>query len=107
MCRHWSVWPTCDSYVVCIWHLHVIYVLCMCGLGVSFEQYVVACIGECGVSVVNRLNVRGVYLSRGWCICVLCVVYPLCICGVNLFVLHQYCLCGVCLVLCAVFVVLV
>ena len=84
----------CEIYLLYVW-LSVIYVQC------------VVCIGECGEIGVNRLSVHGVYLSRGWCICVLCVVYPLCICGVILFVLHLYCLCGVCLVLCAVFVVLV
>lgn len=69
-----------------------------------YVQCVVVCIGECGEIGVNRLSVHGVYLSRGWCICVLCVVYPLCIHGVNLC---YTCLCGVCLslILCGVFVV--
>ena len=39
--------------------------------------------------VVNMLSVCGVCLSRLWCICVLCVVYSLCMGGVTL--LHMYC----------------
>lgn len=59
----------------------------------------------CELCAVKRLSVHGAYLSRGWCICVLCVAYPLCICGVNLFVLQLYYLCAVYLILCGVFVV--
>ena len=90
----------------------------MCGLGVIYVQCVLVCIGECGEIGLNRLSVHGVYLSRGWCICVLCVVYPLCIHGVNLcytclcvvFVFDiVWCVYGACLVcvmcICCVFYV--
>ena len=48
MCGHWCVWHIGGSCVVRLVFLCEIYVLCMCGLGVTFVQCVVVCTGECG-----------------------------------------------------------